>query len=229
MRTAFNPESALAGLLQVGLVLTAVFLAVRSWWRAGYEHRVVRAMRAKLPCDVGSIRDGELVKVVGVIEPPDQPLIAPLSGRACVYYEVIAETNYSHDNKTLAWESSGRDFVLRDSSGQIQVHLEGARVVVAPDNQWQYAEEPEPAQRALLERAGVSIKHPLVGWTPTRFSEGVFEPGEEVAVCGVARREAGFEGDGPYRGGGMPTLSLCATRRSPLLISDYLGARWAIN
>lgn len=206
-----------AGLLVVLFVIgSAVALAVvfrNERFRAGAAMRKVPA--SEIPTAI----DGEVVRIVGDVVAGDTQVTAPLSGRECVFYQVVV-TAYSLGSSTpgdltsgsmvtaslkdAADECVGAQFYLRGSSGTARIVPDGAGAFFDAEEPFGSSDdEPlEPALRAFLDRHGLTGNR----YTAT---ESVLVPGMRVSVMGVAE----WSGD-------RTELTLASTEERPLAISD---------
>lgn len=193
--------------------------------RARQRRAIKRAHRVA----IRQAGEGQVVKVVGrlrALEP--EPLSAPLSGRPCVYHEVIVEQQVSSGKsshwKTLIQRSEcHREFAIDDGTGTIVVPATAATVVLHMDANFRSGvlNDPPPELEAFLARHGESSQ----GWVfnkTLRYREGVLEEGEQVAAVGVVRKEATLPGQnsgGGYRDTPYRKL-LDLTAEGKLLVSD---------
>ena len=154
---------------------------------------------------------GQVVKIGGQIEAADKTLYAPLSGRGCVFYDVVVE-QYSK-NGPQEWlplfrDTNAVDFYIVDDTDRALVQLAKLRTELrAAAERDHYASsgtfnDATPELEAYLSRHGQSST--VVGMNrQLRYREGVFEPGEHVVAMGTAIREQSTEprnaGSG-YRG-----------------------------
>lgn len=157
----------------------------------------------------------------------DAPLVAPLSGRPCAYYEVVVEESRGKSElREIIRESEGRDFLLEDAHGRARVHMHGYEVLVVEDvhlrsGLFQNA-TPE------LERFLARHRETSTGWLfnkTLRYREGILEAGETVAVCGTGTREVDPD-PRAARGGYRESASRLVLSASdmPLYVSDSLSA-----
>ena len=177
---------------------------------------------------MGSVGDGEVVKIVGLLGYSQEPLRAPISGRRCAFWEVVVERYHGGSNADCWTEdlrdSSGQDFVLQDGRHRALIRPEGARALIAKERSFQAGlpSAPSPRMKAFLEAQGVVGRGLLVEDRPVRCREGVLEKGEVVAVLGRARWE--LDPDGAVSGGGYRQsprrLVMEARKDAPLLLSD---------
>jgi len=96
------------------------------------------------------------VELLGVTEPAEgEPLVAPLSGKRCLWYQYHIE-RYQSGNKarwvTVEQGCSEQPFYLRDATGRSRVEPRGAEVSTSLRRQWTGTDRHprQPAQRSLL-------------------------------------------------------------------------------
>lgn len=158
----------------------------------------------------------------------EAPLVAPLSGRPCAYYEAVVEENTTKGWRTRVRESQGQDFLVEDDAGTARVIMRDARVNLVDDAHFVSGilAEPTPTLEAFLHRNGERS----TGWffnKNLRYREGVLEAGELVSVLGHGSREPDPDpraAMGGYRESAM-RLVLSARPDTPLQISDDTGQR----
>lgn len=134
--------------------------------------------------------DGEPVKVFGVARAAKEPLVAPLSGRECVAWEVKVEEGGIRDRvTTLIRAKDVCDFVLEDDSGRALVKPLTSELAIDRDQTYSLGSDASPRLEAFLEEHRVDKS--VLGFTRNlTFREGVLAVGEEVAVLGMGRWEA---------------------------------------
>lgn len=218
--TVLAVELAQGGLLLLGLALiTGVGGA--SWYFAPVQRRR-RRLRAALPWPVAELPEGVIGRVTGQARTLDGTLIAPLSGRRCLAYEITLHENTHNSHRALAREARGIPFVLEDGSGHAVIDPAGAEYALDMDHTAAGGTTTtiRPELAAMFERLGL----PATLGTRSKIAlcEGVIEAGERVSVLGIATREpdptaapTGYRDDAPTR------LRLAGSRRYPLVISDH--------
>lgn len=133
---------------------------------------------------VADVPDGEICRMVGTVGEYAGALRAPLSGRACVYYMVVAE------QPGVIWtQCDGVAFGLEDASGRAIIEPASAKVALVLDHRehlkaLRYA---TPQQDAILMRHGYDVR----GSGGLIFYEAVITVGERITVVGAGRREPG--------------------------------------
>lgn len=203
----------------LGLFAVLIVVGVGFALAVVFSNRRMRAVGAMLrvpETEIATAIDGQVVRLVGEVVPKDPPLTAPLSGRECVFYQVVV-TSYSTfagpgEFSTLAKaslndaldECVGVRFSLRGGSGTAQIDPSGARAFFDGEQTFGASDdEPlEPALRALLDRHD----RPGNRYTAT---ESVVTPGMRISVMGIAEWSAD-----------RSQLTLASTDEQPLSISD---------
>lgn len=216
--------------LTIVLIVIAIVgvVAVYSYFNSEkYKIRKHLASVARTP--VRSLRAGQGAKVIGRVVPVEGSLLsAPLTGRPCVFYEVIVEECVSR-GRSSSWvervrETKRVDFALDDTTGVVRVPSRHEMRYVAHKDSEQRSgafNDAAPHLEAFLLRHGLKS----TGWVfnkTLRYHEGIFEPGESVVVAGVVAFEEDPEGarapqgyrDSPKR----PVLT--APPGEPLVASD---------
>lgn len=182
---------------------------------------------------IGQLPEDTAGKIIGQVHPFQDGqgacLIAPITGRPCVYYVVrVVERRRDHgsdqhEDVTILHEETGVPFVVADATGYAIVDPRGARVALVTDARTKSGtfDDATAVEEQLLLRHGLSSTQWWFNRSLTYY-EAVIEPGEHIAVLGAAVREPDPNGvpTGGYRSA-MPTrLRLSGSPRHPLLISD---------
>lgn len=216
--------------LKTVLVLLVLVVAVAVAAYRAYTSeaaRMRRALKGAPKRTIAEVFDGEIAKIAGVVRAATPLLAAPLSGRSCVFYEVLVE-EYRSSGRSGHWESivresSAVDFLVVDDTGTALVETARMKVLPVHDTELSsgFLHDATPELQAFLARHGESSEG-LIFNRRLRYREGVFEPGERVRVLGRARWElapgTGEPGVG-YRD--VPKrLVLCAPSQSDLVASD---------
>ena len=181
--------------------------------------RDARARRRLAATPVRAIAEappGAMTRLRGRVEAHRRTLEAPLSGRPCVYFQVIVEEHQSR-GKSRMWVEIFRDeedveFSLRDASGVARVRMDDPHVIVVHDHQTRSGtfDDLTPAEAAFLAQVGVEGTTSLGFNRSLRYREGALEIGEEITALGVIR-----EGEG----GADRVLEAPAT--GPLVLTDH--------
>lgn len=181
-----------------------VILLVSSFFSP--DRRNLRAMRKHARLAIAEAKDGEIVSIQGEIQAVDEGLIAPISGRRCVHYEVTIE-EWVKRMKNSGWEETltekkSIDFRIADATGTALVETSSFIATVTRNLHTESEPYLDPPKRILsvfkrhkrdaLDAKGV-VKR-------LRYEEGVLKPGASVVIVGRARWEdEGAEASEGYR------------------------------
>jgi len=158
--------------------------------------------------------------VVGTVLVLTERLIAPFTGRTCVYYELkVVERGRSETQ--LIHEQRGVRFMLLDRSARAIVDPLHAKLAVDVVRTTSGSFNPATAaESALLQRYHKRSR----GWIfdkELRYEETVIGVGETIAVLGTGVREPDPEAEPiGYRGEQPTRLVISGSPRFPILISD---------
>lgn len=206
-------------------VLFAIALGVLSAW--GYYKNATRRLKKQLReaprRAIGSLDEGEPGRIIGEARVHEQRLLAPLSGRECVYY--IAKVQ--EDDGDGGWrerleEEDSTLFVIDDGSGRAIVDPHGAELAITFD----YVRTtgtftpPDDLQQRFLERWHYRDRG-LIFRKQLRFREAIIEVGEKVAVLGAGLRELDpTRPPAGYRDSQPTLLRIARTGDRLVIISD---------
>jgi len=213
----------------VFVVVPIVVVVLVLVWFFSADQQIRRRLRNAPRVDIAALGDGQEARVVGRVVPM-QTMAAPLSGRPCVFYDITVEQYRSNGRSSGSWhtilrERRGVPFLVEDGSGRALVDPEGAQIAVVHDSTTRSGtlDDASPQEEALLARHGLKSQ----GWVLNkrlRYNEGVFEPGETVAVLGAGVREPDPSAVAAVQGyrEALPTrLRLGGSQRFPLHLSDH--------
>lgn len=180
-----------------------------------------RRMRALKIVRIADAKDGELVRVVGVVEPMTSTatsLVAPFSSRESVYfYAALFQSAGRNGWRITARQEEAVPFRVRDASGTMVVDLgqvparnstlhggnDGELNAALVDAAQDYSStsgtftDPSPAQKKFLEDRGVPLQTSLLQINNSfKYTEKIIAVGETVCLVGIARHEPEIDGDG---------------------------------
>lgn len=215
--------------LVVGGTLLALIVLVSLPKLFGREARTRRRLSGTQPRAVRDISSTARCRVAGMVCAVGEPLISPLSGRPCVYYETRVSRLVGMDPSALshkyeiAAEKRSVPFLLDDGTGRAFVDLKHAETLLENDvDYWAGDRESDvDAEDAFLarfkqRRRGLLFKKRL------HFVESIIEVGERVAIVANTSMESDIDPpDGPYRTARKTSqLQLVGDSRAPIVITD---------
>ena len=213
--------------MELFILLAALGIAcgMGAWALLGTRPRAEKILRDTPRTSVGNAREGQLVKLVGVVQKPADEAESPLTRVRCAAYETLV-VPVSGSQYPVVLESKGIDFQLEDETGRALIQLDRFRGLFQDEhegqvNAWQPASE---ELIALLARHGA--KDPKLVGESLSYREGVLRALDRVAVVGIARWEQDLDScdtgfgyrDRPMR------LRVTAPKSEPLLLSTEHGA-----
>jgi len=193
--------------------------------------RIERALAAQPRSWIGEARGP--VRVTGRIQRDGELLEAPLSGRACVLYEVVVDAVVNQGG-TGQWRRyldlrGARPFLLADESGTARIDTSGPYdLALVHDRAGMTSGEYPGEHRALsvlLESLDLKPTNWLGRWRPIHYAEAVLEQGALVSVGGNSVRELDQSGDSAGPRSPPERVVLRGTEAQPLLIGHVRGER----
>lgn len=175
-----------------------------------------------------SIRTNDLVKISGKALHVEEPLMAPLSKRECIFYHIKIQQK-KNSGKHSYWdtiinEEKFQDFFI-EQNGEMAI----IRPTDRPKNYRSYLvidkksssgafNHPTPEFEALLNRYNIESKG-LFGFNKSlRYEEGIIEIGERITVAGVAKWKALSESIPEYRYSKI--IEIVNDEKQKLIITD---------
>lgn len=211
-----------------------VVYALRRWRRGRSRRELRRALRKARHASIADAPEGEAVRLDGRVA-DGETLIAPLTGRRCVFYVATIEENVDPRGGWIerVRETRGVRFTVDDSTGRLIVDPAQAQIDVDIDRTSHsgFLDNPTPAEAGFLERHKLQPSGRYFN-RRFRYCEGVFEIGEPIAVMcypirepdpdAVSRTFVGYRELAPTR------LRVGGSSEHPILLSDaptLTGAR----
>jgi hypothetical protein len=197
------------------VIMVGSGLAVYRQWRND-PHRRLRLLATST---IANAALGQPVKLVGKVGLSESPLTSPLSGTACVGYQLLVRLD-TEEGGSLLDEELLLDFVLDDGTGMARVSVgANTHTLLADDRSWTVAagEPLSAAMSELLARRRKSRPRSL----PLLFVERLLVAGSTVSVRGRRR----LEGEGHTYRGSTRRLVIEARDGEPLSICNYPTAQ----
>ena len=139
---------------------------------------------------ISSVKDGEVVKIVGRVIFPGRTLSAPLSKRKCSYFHVLVEAHHGKGGwQTCIEEEKAGDVVLQDGKFYAIVQTVEVNTYLVADKEYSsgmFNDASGALENYLRSHRQQSTD--FFGFNRSlRYKEGVLEKNEVVAVLGKAR------------------------------------------
>lgn len=187
--------------------------------------RLTEAGRVRL-WQIAHLPEHQEGRLVGNVRALPRTLIAPLTGRTCVYYLVVVEQALLLGWQEYYIDRCGAAFALDDTSGTAIINPTRAGVELAFDYRAviRSSDEPTPAQRAVLARAVLARQgYRGDGDDLLRFSEAVLSAGDRVTVVGTGRHspDVASSTELDYRSAIPVRLHLEGSDAAPLSIRSH--------
>ncbi len=190
------------------------------------ERARIEPYRAVPVVAIAAAEESTLTAVVGRVAGA-LPLIAPLTGRRCVYWQIQVENTFANRNDDRARSvldcSPTRTFTIADDSGEAVVDPAWAEIAVAPEVGQQIVpvDARHPAAQSWLERHGLATKGRFFRRNQTLI-ESALTADVPIAVVGTGVKDGGHGGaaERGYRDAAPPVLHIGGTADHPIYITD---------
>lgn len=211
-------------LIPVTMFLVMGFFGILALYNTT-KNTIIREFKKSRKKSMNSIRECEYVKVIGKAKAINDPLLAPLSGRLCVYYHVLVEVKGDKSWRKIINDEKYQDFYIESQSEIAKVelttlHKSMKRYYLVKDykhNSGFRNDAPKQLEAYLELHSKKSTG--LFGINKTiRYTEGVIEINETIGVKGIANRVTLKEPIVGYSYSKI--LTLTGTKKEKLLVTD---------
>jgi len=222
MQQLFLVSDNLIPILIIGLFLGAMVLS----YLFSKEKRMLRELKKSQPVSIHRAKQNTYIKLVGKAIGGNNLLKAPISGRPCVYYNVLVEKKDDKSWHKYAAEEQAQDFFLEVGSESAIIkpgltHFEFKTTWFTFDHKDEsgWFNDAKPHLEQFLKKQGKESVS-LLGFNKTlRYREGIIEPNETIAVKGIAEWKTLNE---PIEGFNYSKiLTLKGTANQKLIITDH--------
>ncbi|MFD0963681.1 hypothetical protein [Pseudofulvibacter geojedonensis] len=141
---------------------------------------------------INRIRENEIAKVIGKISVDNEFLIAPISKRKCVSYKVHVERKVKSGKhsrwSTIIDDKKSIDFIIESRSEKALIEMKNIRSYFNEDEKQEsgFLNDANPELEDYLNQYGEKSVG-FLGFNKTiRYSEGILEPNESIAILGTA-------------------------------------------
>ena len=194
--------------LYILLLTVAIVIIIIIIFYSNTKNVIRRKLNKTKTTPISSCKENQYVKIIGKAEKLNKTLIAPISKTPCLYYQIIIETiNNSNNALGVFWETVFKDeqsvdFIIETKEGKAIVEISRSqnhkKVYLTKDKQMRsgiFNDAPKYIENYLASHGESS--EGLFGFNKSmRYSEGIIEIGEPVAILGIANyRESNYKLD----------------------------------
>ena len=186
---------------------------------------IIRTLKKSPSSPIARIQNKEYTKIIGQAKHVNEPLIAPISGRQCIFYHIIVKKKGSKNSwHTVIDETKTQDFFI-EAGGEMAI-IKGSqaksfrKIYLDKDHKATtgFFQGSNPKFERFLKSRGYSGTN-ILGFNKTlRYTEGVIGLNEKIAVMGIAEWKTLNE---PIEGFNYSKiLTLSGDEKNKLLITD---------
>ena len=219
LASSSTPPYLMVFLVAIGLVVALLVYYFST------KQVIIRTLKKSPSQPIARIQNKEYAKIIGLAKNVKDPLKAPVSGRQCIFYQVLVEKKGSKNSwHTVINETKTQDFFI-ETKGEMAI----VKVDQPPSFRKVYLDKDHSTSTGFflgsdrklerfLESRGYSSTN-FLGFNKTlRYSEGIIGLNEKVAVMGVAQWKTLNETIEGYSYSKILTLS--GSEKQKLLITD---------
>ena len=189
------------------------------------KNKILRKLKKARRKNIQNVRENEYVKIIGKAKYAGEPLIAPLSKRKCVYYDVKVKEQRGKHWKNIINDVQFQDFFIQTGTDNAAIHLNTRRgfekrVHLVADHAFSsgfFNNTDEEVERYLGQYGKNS--RGAFGFNRTmRYTERIIAVDEEIAVMGIGKWttiDTPIDGYSDSR-----VLTLSGNSKQRLLITD---------
>lgn len=179
-------------LIPVMFVIIVIVVLVLSYYYST-KKKIIRALLKSPLKPINRIKDNEYAKIIGKAKYVHTPLISPLSGKQCVYYQVIIEKKVKNGWRKYAEDKKIQDFFIESGNELALINATQAdkfsKVYLEKDHILNSGFLNDPSAQLTNYLKGLNkTSTNLLGFNKTlRYKEGVIELDEVIAIKGIAK------------------------------------------
>jgi hypothetical protein len=215
-----STEFIIPALFVVG-VATLIFLGIYF----SSKHKILRELKKIRRKEIHSVRENEYVKIIGKAKHAGNPLIAPLSKRKCVYYNVQVEEKSGKHWRNIINDVQFQDFFVQAGTESAILNLRvqrdnTKRIHLVTDHSLNSGvfKNIDPEIERYLQQNG-NKSSGFLGMNKTlRYKESIIELDEEIAVMGIGKWKTIDTPMDSYSDGRI--LTLIGSKEQKLLVTD---------
>ncbi len=182
--------------ITVLIILVIAIVAFCFYYFSG-KQVILRKLSKTRHKSISSLKTNEFVKVHGKALHVQDPLIAPLTKRKCIFYTIEIEKRVS-TGKSSHWKTIVDDQKIQD----FFIEQNGSYAIVKPSKKSKNFishlvidtkissgtfNDPTPEFEALLKQYNIDSQTYFGFNKSLRYKEGIIEIGEKITVAGIAK------------------------------------------
>ncbi|MCH9659671.1 MAG: hypothetical protein K0U54_02045 [Bacteroidetes bacterium] len=191
---------------------------------------MLRELKKSEAKSVASIKNGEYVKIIGRALKVNEVLIAPLSKKECIFYQIEVIHQKDKNSKTIIDETRTSDFFVSVKNEMVLIKMDQSHqdyTVILNydhlDNSGTFNDAKPHLDHYLRSKGFESTG--LFGFNKSlKYKEGIIEHSEKVAVKGIAEWRALKEPIEGYHYSKI--LTLRGSKNQKLIITDLAEAKY---
>jgi len=182
------------------LVVVIIFVVIYFNKKA----QIMRKLKNAPYRDIKNFTSGETAKIIGNVEFVDSALIAPLSGRKCSYYSILVEqkieSGKSSSWRTIIEEEVSSKFVIKQDSSYAFIADGKLKSYIVLDKNFSsgFLNDASENLQTYLQSKGKDSEGFFGMNKALRYSEGILEENEPIAVYGKGEWRNSEELDLPF-------------------------------
>jgi len=186
---------------------------------------IIRTLKKTPTQPIARVQNKEYVKLIGQAKHVKDPLVVPVSGRQCIFYQVRVEKKGNKNSwHTVIDETKTQDFFIEVNGEMAIVKVDQPKsfrkIYLDKDHSTSsgFFQGSDPKLERFLKSRGYNSSN-FLGFKKTlRYTEGIIALNEKVAVMGVAQWKSLNESIEGYNYSKILTLS--GSEKQKLLITD---------
>ncbi len=213
----------------IGVIIVSGLLLIVFSTFFSKKNRILRELKKVRRKAIHNVRSNEYVKIVGKTKYAGTPLVAPLSKRKCVYYDIKVKEKRGKHWKNIIDDVQFQDFFIQAGTESAVIHLSDKRanekrIHLVADHTFSsgFLNNADEKTEQFLKQYGKNSTGTLGFNRTIRYTERIIELDEEIAVMGIGKWttiDTPIDGYSDAR-----VLALTGTKEQKLLITDEVKA-----
>jgi len=171
-------------LLVFGIILATIYFSKKAV--------ILRKLRRFTAMAISGLQENKISKIIGKAKPVNEPLVAPLSGRKCVYYKVIVQQKSGDKNqhwREIIKEEEYQNFLVTSYAGSALILMTDFDDYFVEDKIYKsgHFNDATIKLQNYLELHGKKSLD-FFGFNKTlRYKEAIIAVDEKIAVLGLVK------------------------------------------